>query len=194
MTLKLFTPADAACLLIDFQVGTLGWVGSTDQGQIAQRAIALAGAVKGLGMPLVLTSSLEDQAQGPILPQLAELVPEEFAARIKRTGQVNAMDNADFAAAVAKTGRSNFIVAGITNDVCTIYPTMTLLAQGNRVEVVADAGGSPTAQGNDIAIRRMEQAGAEIAGTTQVLAELAVDWSSPNGKIILPKMQSLMPS
>jgi hypothetical protein len=41
-------------------------------------------------------------------------LPAEFAARIKRVGIVNAMDDENFAAAVKATGRKKFIIAGVT--------------------------------------------------------------------------------
>ncbi|WP_208110080.1 cysteine hydrolase family protein [Methylocaldum gracile] len=41
-------------------------------------------------------------------------MPAEFAARIKRVGIVNAMDDENFAAAVKATGRKKFIIAGVT--------------------------------------------------------------------------------
>ncbi|MGW3149550.1 isochorismatase family protein [Streptomyces sp. NPDC001177] len=194
MSTKLFTPEESAVLLIDHQVGTMSWARSAEFEDIKLRALALARAAKALGMPLVLTSSMEDQPQGPLLAEFAEIAPEEFAARIQRTGAVNAMDDPRFAAAVKATGRRNLIIAGVTNDVCTIYPTLTALAQGYNVEVVADAGASITKDADDISLRRMERAGADITSTNQVLAELATDWSSPNGQNILPIMFDLIPA
>jgi hypothetical protein len=42
-------------------------------------------------MPVVLTASMEDQVQGPLMPELKEILPEAFARRVKRPGIVNAM-------------------------------------------------------------------------------------------------------
>jgi hypothetical protein len=42
----LFTTQDSAVLLVDFQVGTISWVGSTDQDALAKRVIAFATAIK----------------------------------------------------------------------------------------------------------------------------------------------------
>ncbi len=192
MTVNHFTAEDTALLLIDYQVGTIGWVRSTDQEDLKVRAIALAKAAKALGMPVVLTSSQEDQVQGPIIPALVELFPDEFADRIQRVGVVNAMDDPNFAVAVEKIGRKNILIAGITNDVCTVFPTLTLLDQGYRVAVVADAGGSITKAGDDVAVGRMERAGADITSTNQVLAELAVNWNSPTGQAVLPSILDLL--
>ncbi|MFG2848782.1 isochorismatase family protein [Kitasatospora sp. NPDC048296] len=193
MSVQSFTADNAALLLIDHQVGTMGWVGSTSFEEMKRNALGLAKAAKAIGMPVVLTSSMEEYAQGPLLSELAEIAPEEFAARVKRQGVVNAFDDENFGAAVKATGRRNLIIAGVTNDVCTVYPTLSALQEGYQVQVVADAGGSPTKMADDIAIRRMDKAGATITSTNQLLAELAQNWTTERGGKILPIVASLMP-
>ena len=91
------------------------------------------------------------------------------------------MDDEPFAAAVKATGRQRLILAGVTNDVCTVYPALSLVSQGYEVQVVADAGGSPTKMADDIALRRMERAGVTLTTTNQLIAELAGSWSTPEG-------------
>ncbi|ABI90273.1 isochorismatase family protein [Burkholderia ambifaria AMMD] len=181
MTFQRLTGASAALLLIDHQVGTMGWVTSTSFDEMKRNAIILAKAAKILSIPTVLTSSMEEAAQGPLLSELEAILPDEFAARIKRAGIVNAMDDEAFAAAVKATGRTKFILAGVTNDVCTVYPALTLVGQGHEVQVVADAGGSPSKIADDIALRRMERAGVTLTSTNQLIAELAGSWSTPEG-------------
>ncbi|QQJ99565.1 isochorismatase family protein [Burkholderia ambifaria] len=181
MTFQRLTGASAALLLIDHQVGTMGWVTSTSFDEMKRNAIILAKAAKILNIPTVLTSSMEEAAQGPLLSELEAILPDEFAARIKRAGIVNAMDDEAFAAAVHATGRTKFILAGVTNDVCTVYPALTLVGQGHEVQVVADAGGSPSKIADDIALRRMERAGVTLTSTNQLIAELAGSWSTPEG-------------
>jgi hypothetical protein len=51
------------------------------------------------------------------LNELGQILPDAFAARIRRVGIVNAMDDENFAAAVKATGRNKLIIAGVTNDV-----------------------------------------------------------------------------
>jgi nicotinamidase-related amidase len=193
MSVQSFTADNAALLLIDHQVGTMGWVGSTSFEEMKRNALGLAKAAKAIGMPVVLTSSMEEYAQGPLLSELAEIAPEEFAARVKRQGVVNAFDDENFDAAVKATGRRNLIIAGVTNDVCTVYPTLSALQEGYQVQVVADAGGSPTKMADDIAIRRMDKAGATITSTNQLLAELAGNWTGERGGKIIPIVMGLMP-
>jgi nicotinamidase-related amidase len=194
MSTKLFRPDDTAVLLIDHQLGTMSWVRSTDIEEMKANALALAKAAKALGMPLVLTSSLEDQAQGPLARELAEIAPDEYAGRIQRVGVVNAMDDPNFAAAVKAAGRQNLIIAGVTNDVCTVYPTLTAVDQGYDVQVVADAGGSMSKLADDVALRRMEQAGARITSANMILTELARHWASPAGEALIPIVGELIPS
>lgn len=188
-----FTPEDTAILLIDHQLGTMSWVGSIDQDLMKANALALAKSAKALEMPLVLTSSLEDHAQGRLAPEFEQIVPAEFADRIQRTGVVDALEDPAFARAVTDTGRNNLIIAGVTNDVCTIYPTLTALSQGYRVEVVADAGGSTTSIADETALRRMQDAGALITSTNTTLTGLARTWDSPAGRALLPTIAELIP-
>jgi len=181
MAVERFRADTAALLLIDHQVGTMGWVKSIPFEDMKRNALMLAKAAQILKLPVVLTSSMEEHAQGPLLSELETILPAEFAARIKRVGIVNAMDDEQFAAAVEATGRKKLIIAGVTNDVCTVFPALSLVREGFDVQVVADAGGSPTKMADDIALRRMENGGVTLTSTNQVIAELAGRWSSPEG-------------
>lgn len=176
---------NAAMVLIDHQVGTMSWVKSIPLEEMKRNAVMLAKVAGILKLPVVLTSSMEDHAQGPLMPELEEALPVEFGTRIKRAGIVNAMNDKNFAAAVEETGRMTLIVAGVTNDVCTVFPTLTLLERGYEVIVVADAGGSPSKAADELALSRMERAGATLLGTNQLLAGLAGDWSTPEGTQIV---------
>lgn len=181
MTYEKFSADNAALLLIDHQVGTMGWVKSIPFDELKRNALMLAQAASILKLPVVLTSSMEEHAQGPLLSELETILPAEFANRVKRMGIVNAMDDENFAAAVKATGRKKLIIAGVTNDVCTVYPALSLVRDGYEVQVVADGGGSPSAMADDIALRRMEKAGVTLTTTNQLIAELAGSWATPEG-------------
>lgn len=194
MSFERFTGENAALLLIDHQVGTMGWAKSLPFEELKRNALMLARTAKILKIPVVLTSSMEEYAQGPLLSELENILPDEFAARVKRLGIVNAMEDANFAAAVKATGRRKLIIAGVTNDVCTVYPTLSLVSEGYEVQVVADAGASPTKFADDMALRRMEKNGATLTSTNQVIAELAGNWSTPEGtaivqEVVMPALQ-----
>ncbi|PMY37811.1 MULTISPECIES: isochorismatase family protein [Pseudomonas] len=181
MSYERFSTENAALLLIDHQVGTMRWVKSIPFEEMKRNALMLAKAASILQLPVVLTSSMEEYAQGPLLSELEQILPREFAARIKRLGIVNAMDDDNFAKAVQATGRKKLIIAGVTNDVCTVYPALSLVRDGYEVQVVADAGGSPSAMADDIALRRMDKGGVTLTSTNQLIAELAGSWATPQG-------------
>lgn len=176
-----FSADNAAMLLIDHQVGTMGWVKSIPFEEMKRNALMLAKTASILKLPVVLTSSMEEHAQGPLLSELESILPSAFAGRVKRAGIVNAMDDENFAAAVKATGRKKLIIAGVTNDVCTVYPALSLVRDGFEVQVVADAGGSPSKMADDIALRRMERGGVTLTSTNQLIAELAGSWATPEG-------------
>lgn len=188
MSFERFSGDNAVMLLIDHQVGTMGWVGSIPFEEMKRNALMLANTASILNMPVILTSSMEEYAQGPLLSELEAILPKEFAARVKRLGLVNAMEDENFAAAVKAVGRKKVVIAGVTNDVCTVYPALSLVSQGFDVQVVADAGGSPSKLGDDMALRRMEKNGVTLTSTNQIIAELAYDWSSPAGTRIVQEV------
>jgi nicotinamidase-related amidase len=159
----------------------MGWVRSIAFEELKRNALVLAKAAKVLNMPVVLTSSMEEQAQGPLLSELEEILPEQFASRVKRFGVVDAMNDPNFAAAVKATGRKNLIMAGVTTDVCVVYPAMRAVNEGYDVQVVVDACGSPTKLADETALRRMEREGVALTSTVQLVAELAQNWTTPEG-------------
>lgn len=177
-----FRPEDTALILIDHQVGTMQLIRNHPVDDAKRYTLALAKAARILEIPVVLTSSEEDRVQGPLLPELAALLPEAAAARIRRDGIVNAWNDPAFRAAVAATGRRNLLVAGVTTDVCLIFPTIDAVADGYRVQAVMDASGSPFDLSERLSQQRMRDGGVVLTTTNTAIAELAQDWSTPQGQ------------
>jgi nicotinamidase-related amidase len=150
---------------------------------------------KVLGIPVVLTSSQEQNVQGPLLPELEGILPEAFAARVKRAGIVNAWNDPNFKAMVEKTRRRNLIMAGVTTDVCLVFPAISARREGYQVQAVLDASGSPFDISEEMARRRMEREGVVLTATNTLMAELAQDWSRPEGgQLIGILFQDVLPS
>ncbi len=66
---KNFTTNDTAVVLVDHQVGTINWAGELtpeEREQLKMWVRVFARFAKAAGMPVVLTSSLETEAQGPL--------------------------------------------------------------------------------------------------------------------------------
>jgi isochorismate hydrolase len=95
------------------------------------------------------------------------------------------LGNFSFVKAVEATGRKKLIMAGITTDVCIVYPAITAVEEGYQVQVVVDACGSPTTLADQIALRRMENAGVTLTTTNQLIAELAQNWGSTHGSKLI---------
>lgn len=180
-----FRPEDTAMLLIDHQVGTMQLVKNLELEGVKRRSLALAHAARILEMPVVLTSSQEERIQGPLLPELEKILPDAFAKRVKRAGLVNAWADPAFRDAVLATGRRNLVMAGITTDVCLIFPAIDAVGEGFNVQAVMDASGSPFDQSEALAQQRMHDAGVVLTATNTLIAELAQDWSTPHGQQLI---------
>jgi nicotinamidase-related amidase len=150
---------------------------------IISRTKALAKIGKALAIPIVLTTSMEDHMQGQTLPEIQKILPEEYAARVKRTGITNAWEDENFKAAVLKAanGRKNVIMAGLTNDVCIVYPAISMREEGFDIQVVIDAGGSPTEIADDVARNTWEKNGVRTTAINQLITELTSRWESEDG-------------
>jgi nicotinamidase-related amidase len=187
MTAKMptFTSADSALLLIDHQTGTMQLIKNIPLDMAKRNTLALAKTAKILNIPVVLTSSQEQNQQGPLLSELEQILPDAFAARVKRAGIVNAWNDPNFVAAVKKTGRKNLIMAGVTTDVCLVYPAISAVREGFNVQAVIDASGSPFEISEEMSRRRMENEGVVLTATNTLMAELAQDWSRPEGGQLL---------
>jgi nicotinamidase-related amidase len=180
-----FSPSDRALLLIDHQLGTMKLIKNIPLEMVKRNTLALAKTAKILNIPVVLTSSQEQNVQGPLLPELEHILPEAFAARVGRAGIVNAWNDPNFKKAVEATGRRNLIMAGVTTDVCLVYPAISACREGFQVQAVMDASGSPYEISEDMSRRRMEREGVVLTATNTLMAELAQDWSRPEGGQLL---------
>ena len=172
---------NAAMLLIDHQQGTIKLAKNVAYEQIVQNTRALARTAKETGMPLVLTSSEEENFQGLLLDDLQKLAPEEYKNRVKRPGIVDCWEFEPFRKAVEATGRKKLIMSGLTNDVCIVFPAISATEDGYEVQVVIDAGGSPTQVADETSTQRMKDHGVMLTTTNQLMAELAYDWANGAG-------------
>ncbi len=191
MAYERFNASNAAMVLIDHQTGTMGWMHSGPTEVMRRNAVALAQAAKVTGMSVVLTSSQEDQPQGPLFPEIQEILPEAYAARTKRTGVVDCFEDPVFAKAVKDTGKRKLILSGLLTEVCVVYPALNAKNEGYDVQVIADASGSGTKMGDDLALDRMRQADIGVASTIQILSEMVDNWAESPGPEILEILNGL---
>lgn len=128
---------DAALLIIDHQVGLVGIVRDYNTQDMYNNIVLHASLGKTYDLPVVITTSTDqgvfvscqllmerlpygqspraEGPNGPLLPEIVDMYPN--ATIVRRGGEINAWDNADFRAAVKATGKKQVIVGGITTDV-----------------------------------------------------------------------------
>ena len=192
---NIFTSENSALLLIDHQIGTMKLIKNISLEVVKRNTLALAKTAKILNIPVILTSSQEEKVQGALMPELASILPEAFETRIQRAGIVNAWDDTNFKAAVEATKRKNLIMAGVTTDVCLVFPAISAREEGYQVQAVMDASGSPYEISEDMSRRRMENQGVILTATNTIMAELAQDWSRPEGRELQQVMfQDVLPA
>ena len=164
----------AAVLLVDHQAGLLSLVRDIEPDRFKNNVLALANLAQYFNLPTILTTSFEEGPNGPLVPELKEILPE--APFIPRPGQINAWDNEEFVAAVKGTGKKQLIVAGVVTEVCVAFPVLSAIEEGYQAFVVTDASGTFNEITRHSAWSRMEQAGAQLMTWFAVACELHRDW------------------
>jgi nicotinamidase-related amidase len=176
-----FSRDTSALVLIDHQVGTTQLVKNIASDVAVRNAAILAKAGRTLEMPIVMTASIKDHIQGPLAA-----APEAYDARVKRVGIVNAWADSHFKAAVEASGRRQLVMAGVTTDICLVFPSISAVKDGyQEVQAVMDASGSPFELSENMARRRMERAGVVLTATNTIIAELVQDWATPEGETLV---------
>ena len=170
---------NAALLLVDHQVGTMNF-GLTDLDalHLKNNTLWLAEAAKLFKLPVLLTTSNAQGANGPLFPELIAALP---GVPVVNRFIINAWNDPAFHDAVKKLGRKKLIIAGVTADVCLTFPSISAVRDGYDVYAVLDASGTVNAQALMATSQRMTQAGVKLANTNMVIAEILADWSSPLG-------------
>lgn len=123
----------------------------------------LVTAASRLGVPVVATEQNPARLGGTV----AGVLPE--GAEVLEKMSFDALAEPAIAARLA--GDRMVVVTGCEAHVCVLQTVLGLLAQGRRVQVVADAIGSRIPANRKAALMRMSQAGAGIVTTEMVLFE-----------------------
>ena len=116
------------------------------------------------------------------------------APLIKRQGEVNAWDNADFRAAVRATGKKQLVMAGIVTDVCTTFLALSLREEGYSVWANLEASATTTPLIRDNSNDIMRQAGVKVVSLFYIVCDLMRDWrNTPGSAQVLPWLSQYYP-
>src|SRR5215471_5833303 len=173
----LMNPADTVILLLDHQTGLFQTVKDIGVMELRANTTALAKLGALLKLPVILTASVPDGPNGPLMPEHQEAAPH--AQYVPRHGEVNAWDNEAFVKAVRDTGKKTLIMAGVWTSVCVMFPALAAKAAGFNVYAVMDASGDPSEMVSRTTLARFAQAGVVPTSTNAVICELHRTWRRP---------------
>jgi nicotinamidase-related amidase len=170
----LLKPAECVMLLVDLQAGLGFGTESIPRQVLLNNAVALAKTAAAFGVPVIATTSASKVYSGPLFPQVQAALPDVKA--IERRN-MNAWEDDIAHGAVQATSRKRLLVAGLLTEACVSFPVLSALREGYEVFVVADTCGGLTPVSHELALRRLEQAGAHLTSWIQVLLEFQRDWT-----------------
>jgi len=183
------TPENSVILLVDHQPGLIYGVRDIDSMQLVRNVVSLARGAKALGVPVILTAVVG----GPFGDTIPELTAEFPNNKPIIRSTVSAWDDPSVVEAIKRTERRNLIIAGVSTDVCLIFPALGALADGYNVYAVMDASGTWSASLQNIALARIAQAGAIPVNTSAVLVDMLKDNHSPSAAAVYSALGQSMP-
>ncbi len=165
------TPASSLLAVIDVQERLLAAM--PDAERVVARSLRLAEAAAILGVSRVLTEQYP-QGLGPTPATLASRLPSAIP---KMT--FSCCGSAAFEAAIGPDVTS-VVLAGLETHVCVAQTALDLLGRGLAVFVAVDAVASRHSLDHDVALRRLEGAGAVLTTSEAVLFEWCRSAEHPN--------------
>lgn len=160
---ELMSHDDAGLLVVDVQQKLIGLL--PGHRRIVWNIRRLTDAARLLGLPAAATEQYP-QGLGGTVPELAqrlENIPAKTAFSCGECGQ--AIER------LQDGGRNKLLVVGIETHVCVQQTVHDLLAAGLRVYVAVDAVGARHAVDHEVALRRMDSAGATLTTTEAAMFE-----------------------
>lgn len=176
--------ADTALLVIDVQEKLVPKI--LHATAVVRNTAFLIDAARLLNMPVAATEQYP-RGLGPTVPELAWRLPER-PDKIAFSCCVVASVVDGFRAAA----RPKVVLAGIETHVCVLNTALDLLALDFRVYLAVDAVGSRYAVDHDVALRRLERAGAILVTAETAAFEWVGGAGHPQFKPISALIQERM--
>ncbi|RKZ82555.1 MAG: hydrolase [Gammaproteobacteria bacterium] len=174
------TPDNAALLLVDHQSGLALGIETMNPETFRNNVVAMAKIGKIFKLPTIITTSADTGPNGPLMPEITNVFPD--VEIIRREGEINAWDAPKFKKTVEATGRKKLIIAGISTDVCLLFPVLSAIAEGYDVYAVFDSSGTWNDIAQQATMMRLAQAGCKTTNWVSVAAELQNDWRNSTGE------------
>lgn len=171
----LLTPENSAFIIIDYQPIQVSSIRSINQKELVFNIVQTAKAAVNYKLPIVhSTVNVATGRNKPPIQPIQDVLGKY--PTIDRT-TINSWEDVEFKKAVLATGRKKLIMTALWTEACLAFPALDALKEGFEVYVVADAVGGTSLAAHEAALRRIEQAGANLISKTQLYCELQRDWS-----------------
>ena len=113
--------------LIDYQPEQYAGVGSVEHDVLLSNVTMLGRVATTFELPVVLSTVYVKHGMTGTNKELRDALPG--VTEIDRT-TMNSWEDAEFVAAVARTGRKKLVIAGLWTEVCVVFPTLDALRAG----------------------------------------------------------------
>jgi len=170
----LLTPKNAAFIVIDYQPVQVNSIASMERQRLVSNILRASKAALLYGLPIV--HSTVNVATGINKPAIAPLRTLLDKVPTYDRTSINAWEDVEFLAAVKATGRKKLIMTALWTEACLTFPALDAMLEGYEVYVIADAVGGTSVTAHEMALRRVEQAGAKMSSVAQLYCELQRDW------------------
>ncbi len=156
----LIKESQSVLVLVDFQEKLMPAI---ENGvSIVNEATRLAKIAALLGVPIAITEQLPDKLGTTIVP-----LPDDTPRLVKDTFDACQTN----LASILPADRSQIVIAGCESHVCLLQTALALIANGHEVFVVTNAVGSRRRIDYDVAIQRLNKAGAHLVTVEMVAFE-----------------------
>lgn len=174
---EFLTADNAALVLVDHQVGLYSGVRDTDLLELKHNVVALARAAQVLDLPIVVTTTAADSMWGPLVSELADVLPDD--TDVIDRGTVNAWHDSRVRNRIKATGRAKLIFTGISLEVCATLPAIAAASEGFVTYVALDASGTFSDAKREAGLVRLQQAGVIVSDYATLMVEILADNASP---------------
>jgi len=170
-------PAKTAFILIDVQERLLSYISNHEE--VVANANKLIKGAEILGIDLMVT---EQYPKGLGHTDKNVELPSKFSLTEKIC--FSCIQSEEFLGKLKERKIKSLVLFGIETHICVFKTALDALRKKFEVHVVADAVGSRTDKNRNIAIKRMEHAGAYIVSTEMILFQMIEEAGNDTFKAI----------
>jgi nicotinamidase-related amidase len=175
---------DTGLLVIDVQEKLMAKIPAADD--VVRNIAFLIDGARLAGLPVLATEQYP-KGLGPTVPELARRLPERPDKVAFSCCAVPSVVES-----FSRAARSRVVLAGIESHVCVLQTALDLLANNFRVYLPVDAVASRHGVDHELALRRLEQAGAVLTTSETCVFEWVGGADHPEFKKVSQLVQERM--